>query len=375
LSVERLQAVGRFESLRKILTSGEYADHLEKPLAYWARPADRRLPLAFLGRTLKDLLSTPFSQLSQTPGIGRKKIDSLVKLLARAANTDPAELPDEFIPPPENAPQSGSGPASAGGNGFDPDSVSEVVWSRWRAGVIKHGLGDLSLGRLAPSLKRMTRVIWDSPLRAYADCTLAELRAMKTYGEKRVHAILEVFHSVHLLVGNMGTRDHLTVRIAPRLIDRTEQWIGKALQRAGVAGREEIFAEFVSPLLEQIRIDTAEQIVSLAENRLGIHGPITSVRQVARSMGLTRARVYQLLNEINDVMVVRWPTGRHQVYELRAKLLAESAQMEQPPDLEQFSAAVELFYPASRRGAAGPLEPMPASAQPAGRSVESGAAV
>ena len=88
-SVEELQVVSRFESLRKILLSEQYVDHLKKPLAYWALPTDRRLPLAFLGRTLEDLLRTPFSELSSTPGIGQKKICSFVKLLARAANTDP----------------------------------------------------------------------------------------------------------------------------------------------------------------------------------------------------------------------------------------------------------------------------------------------
>ena len=30
--------------------------------------------------------------------------------------------------------------------------------------------------------------------------------------------------------------------------------------------------------------------------------------------------------------------------------------MDAPPNLDQFFAAVELFYPGSRRGAAGPLE-------------------
>src|SRR4051812_9386333 len=92
-SVEELQVVSRFESLRKILLSEQYTDHLKKPLAYWALPTDRRLPLAFLGRTLEDLLNTPFAELSRTPGIGQKKVCSFVKLLARAANTDPAELP------------------------------------------------------------------------------------------------------------------------------------------------------------------------------------------------------------------------------------------------------------------------------------------
>ena len=154
----------------------------------------------------------------------------------------------------------------------------------------------------------------------------------------------------------MGTRDHLAVRIVPRLIDRVEQWIGRALQQPGVPGRQELFSEFVEPLLEQIRIDSPQQVYSMAETRLGVNGPLTSVRQVARTMGLTRARVYQLLNEINDIMMVRWPTGRHQVHELREKYAAETADVRRRPDLRQFHAAVELFYPGSRRGAAGPLE-------------------
>ena len=99
-SVEELQVISRFESLRKILLSEQYADHLKKPLAYWALPTDRRLPLAFLGRTLEDLLQTPFTELSNTPGIGQKKICSFVKLLARAANTDPSELPTDNVPLP-----------------------------------------------------------------------------------------------------------------------------------------------------------------------------------------------------------------------------------------------------------------------------------
>ena len=60
---------------------------------------------------------------------------------------------------------------------------------------------------------------------------------MKTHGEKRVCAILEVFHVAHTLVAGMGTQEHLLVRIVPRLIDRVEQWIGRALQRPGVPSR------------------------------------------------------------------------------------------------------------------------------------------
>ena len=55
-------------------------------------------------------------------------------------------------------------------------------------------------------------------------------------------------------------------------------------------------------------------------------------------------------------MTVRWPMGRHQAYELREKFQREAAGMDAPPNLDQFFAAVELFYPGSRRGAAGPLD-------------------
>jgi hypothetical protein len=241
-------------------------------------------------------------------------------------------------------------------NGFDPAAISEVSWEQWRASVVRHGLTGETLGRFAPSLQNMTRVVWNTPLGVYTSSSLAEIRAMKTHGEKRVSAILEVFHVVHTLAAGMGTCDHLAVRIVPRLIDRVEQWIGRALQQPGVPGRQELFSQFVGPLLEQIRIDSPQQVYLMAETRLGVNGPLTSVRQVARTMGLTRARVYQLLNEINDIMMVRWPTGRHQVHELREKYVAETADSDGAPDLRQFHAAVELFYPGSRRGAAGPLE-------------------
>jgi hypothetical protein len=354
LSVEEFKVCVHFESLRKVLLTDRYARHLEKPLACWVLPADRRLPLALLGRTLHELLGTPFAELTATPGIGEKKIRSFVKLLARAAETDPAELPMEG-PPESNGDSALAGAATCDGAAFDPAAISEVVWARWRAAVVRHGLGREKLGRFAPSLRDMTRVIWQRPLEDYTGHTLAEIRAMKTHGEKRLLAILEVFHNLYTLVAGMGTRDHLVVRIVPRAIDAVEDWTGRVLQTPGVPGRQEILDQLIRPLLEQVHVDATEQIAALAENRLGLSGPITSIRQAAREMGLTRARVYQLLNEINDILDVRWPTGRRHVYELRSKFLSEVAGMADPPDLAQFHAAIELFYPGGRRGAAGPL--------------------
>ncbi len=356
MSVEELQVVSHFEGLRKTLLSEKYADHLEKPLAYWVQPADRRLPLALMGRTLRSLLDAPLSQLSATPGIGPKKMASLVRLLARAANTDPAALPPEVLCAAGDGAPSDAGCPAAGPDGFDPANVSEVTWAKWRSSVVRHGLSNEAIGRFAPSLQNMTRVIWNTPLGAYTSSTLAEIREMRTHGEKRIRALLEVFHALDAITAGMGIQPHLTVRILPRRIDQAEHWIGRVLQRPGVPDEQEIFGSFIEPLLEQIRTDATQQVALLAEHRLGVHGSPISVRQAARTMSLTRARVYQLLNEINDIMMVRWPTGRHLVHELRERLQADAAEGNCATDLAQFYAAVELFYPGSRRGAAGPLE-------------------
>ena len=179
MSVEELQAIGRFESLRKILLSETYAQHLDKPLAYWARPTDRRLPLAFLNRALKDLLNTPFDELAQTSGIGQKKMISFVKLLARVADTDPADLPidiDDFHLQAKKTLSSDTYSTNCSNNGFDPATVSELQWEQWRASIVRHGLDQEKIGRFASSLQNMTKVVWNAPLAAYAKFTLAEIK-------------------------------------------------------------------------------------------------------------------------------------------------------------------------------------------------------
>ena len=354
ISVEELQILGRFEQLREILLADQYSKHLDRPLACWVLPTDRRLPMVFLDRTLRDLLNTPFEQLRASRGVGQKKLRAFLVLLARASRSSPTELAEQHTAMTVGGEKPPAALAAPGG--FDPTAVSEVVWTQWRATVVKWKLEAEALGRFASSLEGMPRVIRNTPLSTYAELALEEIHRMKTHGEKRVQAILEVFYNIHVLLAGKSPHEHLVIRLVPRLVDRAENWLSCRLRAAGMPDEHEILDDFIDPLLSQIRIDTSRQISRLAEARLALHGPVVSVRRLARRMGLTRARVYQLLDEINDVMTVRWPTGRHQVYELRDKFAAECDCLDDPPNLEQFHAAIELFYPGSRRGADGPLE-------------------
>ena len=345
------------ERVRTTLLDEQYADRLEQPLAYWALPNDRRLPLAFLGHSLRSLLDTPFDELCSTPGIGHKKIGSLVKLLARATKDHPPEMPDDIAWPasPSVAPSAAPQSPSTDGKDFDPTLVSEALWTLWCDAVRNSGQQHEKLGRLATTLQSLPTVIWHTPLNDYIGHSVTEIRNMKTHGEKRVRVILEAFYVVHEILAVAGSQGHLSIRLAPKFILPIEQWISELLAGERVPSEEEVKQHFVRPMLRQIQVDAGPTIARLSEGRLGTDGAPQSVRQQARRMAVTRARVYQLLDDCSKVMNVRWPDGRHLLAALSdhlQKLDAANNAAANDNDADQqrlFQAGIELFYPTHDR--------------------------
>ncbi len=337
-SVEDYRIVLSFQTVSKQLKEGKYADRMEKPLAYWALPNERRLPLALLGRSIQELIDTPFDEIAATAGIGHKKIGTLVKLLHRATKDNP---PGVTLPTSEMADKKAA-PIWRKGSKFDPTVVSEALWVEWRETARKHNIGRTKLGRIAPTLHGVPTVMWHIPMDEYLDQTAAEIRARKTHGQKRVLIILEVFCVAYEVLATAGTDENVHVRLAPRFIEPLEQWIHKVLAAPGVPSDEEIKEMFTMPLLNQLAIDAIPAIHRLAEERLGIHGAPQTVRQQSNRMGLTRARVYQLLEVCGQIMDVRWPEGRWLTRQLAAKFKAEAIGKN---ELRRFNATVELFYP------------------------------
>jgi hypothetical protein len=340
-AVVEYKLVARLEKLRDRLRSEDYSDRLERPLAFWARPKDRRLPLAFMGRKVGDLLSTPFEELLATPGVGHKKLNSLVTLLTRIANDKTGEGADVDDVSEETATETAR-IESGGDSAFDPSSASEASWILWRRAVVENDLADEKLGRFTPSLQHLPRVLWETPLSDYTDLTLEEIRQRKTHGTKRVNAVLEVFAQLYRVLGRLGPQATLAVRIVPRFVNELEDWVLEALEDEEIPSAEAIREKFIAPMLAQIRIDAGDQIAQLAEHRLGLDERDTSVRQEARRLGLTRARVYQLLADIGAMMHVRWPEGAGLVGQLCKKCrLVGSDQT----GLTQLYVAADLFFP------------------------------
>jgi hypothetical protein len=178
--------------------------------------------------------------------------------------------------------------------------------------------------------------------------SLEELRAMKTHGERRVYAILRLFYDIFEIASKFDDVPRLRVHMSLRWIDEVQLWMSEILEQPSFPSRDELLRCFVQPCLTQLRIDATDGVIQLAEARLGLKGPITSVRQVAKEMNLARARVYQLLGQINEIMSVRWPEGGNFVYRLRDKCIYEMIDRPATDAHEIFMAAAELFYPSYR---------------------------
>ena len=148
-----------YQTLRTTLLSEQFAPRLGRPLAFWALPSDRRLPTAFLGRTLRDLLSQPFEQLAATAGIGHKKLETFIKLLVRATKEDALDMSLENLPGADEAP--------ADGREVDDLCCSVLTHESGTAELARERIEDRRLGRelvaagpnLAPTLlnRRLTR--------------------------------------------------------------------------------------------------------------------------------------------------------------------------------------------------------------------------
>src|SRR3954452_12894683 len=341
ISNDRYRLIGTYERLRKNLVDRPDDGRLDKALSYWVLPTDRRLPIAFLDRPLRELLSQPFDELMATPGVGHKKILGFFDLLKRAAK---AATPDAPFGLSSQDAAKKQKPATS--SGFDAAVVSESLWSQWCETIRRFGLGHEKLGRLAPSLQSLPTVIWHSRLEEYCGRSLADIRSLKTHGEKRLHAILEVFCTIHEALSTATLQENIDLVIVPRFVPPIYRWLMEAINRPELPPVDEIHQNIVKPMVHQIKIDLGDQVSGLAATRLCLDENAPSVKQQAETIGVTRARVYQLLEDCAKVMEVRWPEGRWLFAPLATRFGTSD-----PETIGLIHGIIDLFYPAERPAA------------------------
>ena len=277
-------------------------------------------------------------------------------LLQRATQDAPPAVPvgmADFVDELGNLPDKPIQPAA-----FDPLVVSEALWSEWCNVVERFGIGSETLGRLAPSLKKLPTVIWNTPIGDYLGHTVSEIRKLRTHGEKRVRCVLEVFHFVHQQLSGAQLSDDIKQLLAPPSIAAIRAWCDRCLDKSITPTEEDIREQFAKPFLDQILIDSGSTVHKLAEERLGINGDPVSVRIQARNLGVTRARIYQLLDDCAKVMSVRWPDGKRTLDMLTSNFAVYGPDSQ---NLGLFFGLRELCYPEKNKVAEttseGPSQP------------------
>ncbi len=202
---------------------------------------------------------------------------------------------------------------------FDPSEITEPQWRQWCELVEAFKVSTETLGHLAPSLQHLPSVLWHKPLNTYTQYTLAEIRQLKTHGEKRVRSILTVFHSVVGILRAFQSHDISPSRLVPKNILNVETWIDSVVVEDDVPTAKEIRENIVARLIDQIRHDAGTTHERLVEIQLGEETAGKSVRFRSRQLGLTRARMYQLVEDCGKVFVVRWPDASTQLDRLSAQ--------------------------------------------------------
>jgi hypothetical protein len=287
---------------------------------------------------LRDLLSLPLDDLMGTPGVGHKKILGFFDLLKRAAKATSAEVPFGLS---SDSAKHAQKPADT--SGFDASVVSESLWDSWCETVKRYGMGPEKLGRLAPSLQALPTVIWHSRLEEYLDRSLADIRGLKTHGEKRVNAILEVFCTMHEALATATLQENVDVVIVPRFIPPLTRWLMEAVQQPELPSVEELHKHLVKPMVRQIKIDLGDLVAGLAAARLRLDDNAPTVKQQAETIGVTRARVYQLLEDCAKVMEVRWPEGRWLLAPLATRFGSSD-----PETIGLVHGIIDLFFPSEK---------------------------
>jgi hypothetical protein len=154
--------------------------------------------------------------------------------------------------------------------------------------------------------------------------------------------VLEVYHAVYQRLIAMQSGDDLERVLTLPAILEVRDWVAECLASSSPPTDAELRAHLAGPLLRQLKIDSGVTVHRLAEERLGLDAAPVSVRAQAKALGVTRARIYQLLDDCGRVMGVRWPDGQARMGDLAARL---TPYQHDQPQLRLFFACRELFFP------------------------------
>lgn len=338
----------RFDLATRLLETHQHHRLLDRPVWHWLQADHLHVPVAWLDRTVRELLEFRLGEIASTPGIGAKKLEKLVLAVDRARNAIERDVPaglchtDRSTGDKDN--ESMTFPYRVARDayflGVEHTPLGDLDERDWRcvAQLVRHhGIEDLMLGRFAPSLRQLDRALWDARIANFTRRPLSELQRLQGCGPVRLQQSICQILSLAFLLNALPVRHDMRISLLAGPIAEANQWLAQLLPpgRENLPEKRSIREDFLRPLLMQIEKDGNARLGEVASRRIGDGVQPATLREIATDCGVTPDRIRTLLQQAAFVLYVRWHEGDYLLLGACAELSARGDATEQRQLLER----------------------------------------
>lgn len=309
----------RFYLATRLLDTHQHHRLLDVPLWHWLQSDHLYVPVAWLDRTLREVLQLRLVEIASTQGIGDKKLEKLVLAVdrARIAITQDvsAGLGDTNRSTGDHASESMEFPyrvaCDAHFVGAKHARLRDLDERGWRcvAQVIRHhGLEDFMLGRFAPSLRELDRALWDAKIATFTRRPLSELERLQGCGPLRLQQSICQVLSLAFVLNALPTRHDMRLSLLVGPVAEANRWLAHLLspERQELPEMQSIREGFLRPLLMQVENDGDARLGKVTRRRIGDGVQSITLREIGTEFGVTPDRIRTLLKQAAFILYVRW---------------------------------------------------------------------
>ncbi len=314
----------RFDLATRLLDTHQHHRLLDVPLWHWLQSDHLHVPIAWLDRTVREVLRLQLVEIASTPGIGVKKLEKLALAVDRAriaiAQDVSAGFGDTNRSTGDHASESMEFPYRVACDayvlGAKGDCLSRLDERGWRgvAQLVRHhGLEDCMLGRFVPSLRELDRALWDAKIATFTGRPLSELWRLQGFGPVRLQQSICQILSVAFVLNALPIRDDMRLSLLAGPIAEANRWLAQLLppERQELPEMQSIRDGFLRPLLMQVENDGNARLGKAVRRRIGDGTQPATLREIGTEFGVTPDRIRTLLEQAAFIVYVRWNEGAY----------------------------------------------------------------
>lgn len=316
-----------YESVRSIIKKHSSLEEAFYTIEHWKREEEGGLGRLLLQKRVYDFEEISYRQLASRSGMGRKKLRMITEFLERAAVEMIAKTTSrrEGQLEPNAGKQNGDSDeskASMAKVGVSSRCALSVGWEEMCATIVDHDVSDSFLGKFAESLQDLPTTYWKRKLSEFTCLSLQQLESTPGVGRTLIRELRDIVTTIYAMVSTLGEAPGVVADIRPQFASQCERELRAVLGEGKEVDRRFLFDSLLMPLMDQLRVDSDDEVVEIGLMRLGISKTdlekhsvarlnCLTLEQIGNRLGVSRERARQRLVRIAEVFEVRWPEGEY----------------------------------------------------------------